>query len=578
MEYINKFRSLKPKIRYSIIIGSIVFVVAVIIIIIIVVYSTRLTGTNVGAYLKTPDPSLLEYRMGSGWAGFEKSWTLDNTRSLMQYAGFNGMRKKLPEQYFDDWGYGIELGVCEVNERHGFLDLVGYLCTPSKIHSSNKTSNSEFCYPDHLYEPIWLDNGEVNPNNYWANYIYKVVKTYKKYVKIWENWNEPDYVRGADTGSWSTKPPKPEDLVNWHGTIFQYIRLLRITYEVAKKVDPDCWVATGGLGYPDFLDAIMRYTDNPVDGTLTKEYPAYGGAYFDCDCYHKYPKWGTVDIETGERFDYRGSDSDAKKVVILKKDHDYITKKYGFGDKYPAKIFVATETGLDSEEGEDIKRRNWIIKTALMCIEYDVKQHHQLVFTDDGKGMGDVQNMGEFISLEEGYSHLKSSSKGRIILYKMNLGKYIFDEEKTKKFREQLPANVTGIVLKRKFPKVENESYYFNYMYSVWITCIKEEAQGQIVTKLDIPFNPLKLDWEGKEEQMKSNSNFIITSTPIFLLGNESLSGLAIFFIILGSLIVLFILIIVGLYCYKRFIKKQDIPIDKKLLTTLITSSKKTPS
>ena len=322
----------------------------------------------------------------------------------------------------------------------------------------------------------------------------------------------------------------------------------------------------------------MRYTDNPVDGTVTKEYPAYGGAYFDCDCYHKYPKWGTVDIETGERFDYRGSDSDAKKVVILKKDHDYITKKYGFGDKYPAKIFVATETGLDSEEGEDIKRRNWIIKTALMCIEYDVKQHHQLVFTDDGKGMGDVQNMGEFISLEEGYSHLKSSSKGRIILYKMNLGKYIFDEEKTKKFRDQLPANVTGIVLKRKFPKVENESYYFNYMYSVWITCIKEEAQGQIVTKLDIPFNPLKLDWEGKEEQMKSNSNFIITSTPIFLLGNESLSGLAIFFIILGSVIGLLIIILVGLYCYKRFIKKQDIPIDKKLLTTLITSSKKTPS
>ena len=76
MECINKFRSLKPKIKYSIIIGSIVFVIAIITIIIIVASIKRLTGTNVGAYLKTPDASKLEYRMGAGWAGFDDSWTL----------------------------------------------------------------------------------------------------------------------------------------------------------------------------------------------------------------------------------------------------------------------------------------------------------------------------------------------------------------------------------------------------------------------------------------------------------------------------------------------------------------------
>ena len=233
MEFINKFRSLKPKIKYSIIIGSIVFVIAIITII-IVASIKRLTGTNVGAYLKTPDASKLEYRMGAGWSGFDQSWTLDNGRSLIQYAGFNSMRKKLPEQHFDNWGYGIELGVCEVNEGHGISDLVGYLCTPSKIHSSN-LSDSEFCYPDNLYKPIWLSNGKVNPNNYWANYVYKTVSIYKKYVKIWETWNEPDYVRNVDTSKWETSPPNPDDLLHWHGTIFEYIRLLRITYEVAKK-------------------------------------------------------------------------------------------------------------------------------------------------------------------------------------------------------------------------------------------------------------------------------------------------------------------------------------------------------
>ena len=208
-----------------------------------------------------------------------------------------------------------------------------------------------------------------------------------------------------------------------------------------------------------------------------------------------------------------------------------------------------------------------------MCIEYDVKQHHQLVFTDDGKGMGDIQNIGRFSTLEEAYTHLKRSSKGRLVLYKMNLGKYIFDEKKTQKFREKLPANITGMVLKRKFPKVENESYYFDYMYSVWRVCVKEEVEGEIEMELDIPFNPLQLDWEGNEKKMKSSSKFIITSTPIFLLGNESsssLSGLAIFFIILGSLIVLFILIIAGLLLFKKFVKKQEILFNKNLFSTLL--------
>ena len=579
MKCLNKFNSLKPIYKYSIIISSIILLLIIIIIIIVVSLSSKLTGTNKGAYLKTPDASKLEYRLGNGIGLFESSWSIDNVRNLMQYAGLDGMRKKLPEAHFEAWGYGIELGVCEINEKHGILDVVGYLCTPSQIHSSNATNNKELCYPDHLYEPIWLDDGNVNPNNYWANYVYKTVTTYKNYIKIWEAWNEPDYVnsRVVDTSPWATSPPDPKTLLHWYGSIFQYIRLLRITYEVAKKVDPECWVATGGLGYPNFLDSIMRYTDNPDNGKLTKEYPAYGGAYFDCDAYHKYPNWGSEDMETGETFNDNGSDSHAKKVVTLKKNHHYIIKKYGFGDKYPEKIFVATETGLDSGEGGvggNLVRRNWIIKLALYALEYDVRQIHMLILEDGGGGSGDYENIGKFETIEKGYAHLKSSSKGRQILKKMNLGKYVFDEKKTKKFRESLPENMSGIVLKRKFPKVEGEEYYYEYMYSVWLTCIKNEVEGEIQTKLDIPFDPLKLDWEGNKENMESDSTFKITSTPIFLLGNEGISGWAIFFIVLGSIIFLILLMFVGLYIYKRFIKKENIPLDKNLVSSLIKSEK----
>ena len=482
-------------------------------------------GENIGAYLITPDPTTLQYRLGNGLGYIGNGWDDARMSNLSTWAGYDGQRKKLPEQHFENWGYGIELGDAQTNTKLGILDVVGYLATPSKAHSSNATSNSELCYPANLYEPIWLADGTVNPNNYWAAYVYKTVEIYKDHIKIWETWNEPDYTNNYNNvGKWYTEPPDPKDLLHWHGTIFEYIRLQRITYEVAKKVDPECWVATGGLGYSSFLDAIMRYTDNPDGGKVTEEYPAYGGAYFDCDAYHQYPQYGVTDEETGEVYNDNGSDILAKKVVILKKNHHYIIKKYGFGEKYPDKIFINTETGLNSKAsggvGGDLVRRNWIIKLALLCLEYDVRQLHNLILVDGGGGVGDYENVGKFVSIEDGFTHLKSSSKGRLVLKKMNLGKYIFDADKTKKFRKSLVPGLTGIVLKRKFPKVEGEEYYYDYMYSVWVYCEKEEFEGEVETDLDIPFDPLVLDWEENKMSMKKTDLFLVSSTPIFLLGN----------------------------------------------------------
>ena len=482
-------------------------------------------GANAGAYLSTPDSTILQYRLGNGLGYYGNGWDDARMANLSSWAGYDGQRKKLPEQHFENWGYGIELGDAQTNIKLGILDVVGYLATPTKAHSSLANSNSELCYPANLYEPIWLADGSVNPNNYWANYVYKTVGIYKDHIKIWETWNEPDYTRNYNNvGKWFTEPPDPKDLTHWYGTIFAYIRLLRITYEVAKKVDPECWVATGGLGYTSFLDAIMRYTDNPDGGKVTKDYPAYGGAYFDCDAYHQYPQYGVTDEETGETYNDNGSDYLAKKVVILKKNHHFTIKKYGFGLKYPDKLFINTETGLNSGNssgvGGDLVRRNWILKLALLCIEYDVRQLHMLYLIDGGTGSGDYENVGKFVSVEDGFTHLKSSSKGRLVLKKMNLGKYVFDGDRTEKFRKSLPEGLTGIVLKRKFPKVEGEAYYYNYMYSVWVYCQKEEVAGEVKTKLDIPFNPLVLDWQENKKNMKKTATFTVTSTPIFLLGN----------------------------------------------------------
>ena len=536
-----------------------------------------LSGKEKGAYLTVPNATLFEYRQGNGLGYIGNGWDDARMAELSTKAGYDGQRKKLPENHFKTWGYKIELGDAQKNRDLGILDVVGYLSTPTDEHSSKATDNAELCYPDHLYEPIWLSNGNVNPNNYWAYYVNETVTIYKEYIKIWETWNEPDYTTNHGCiGNWATNPPDPKDLSHWYGTIFQYIRLLRITYEVAKKADPTCWVATGGLGYTQFLDGILRYSDNPDGGKITNEFPAYGGAYFDCEAYHQYPKYGVTDIETGEKYDNKGSDMLALKVVILKKNHHYTIKQHGFGSTYPDKLFICTETGYESDGKyeTELVRRNWILKMALYQIEYDVKQIHQLNLVDDnGKtGGGDFSYVGKFVSINEGEKHIKSSSKARIILKKMNLGKYIFDSEKTKNFRSSLPSGVTGIVLKRKGDKVENEKYYSKYMYSIWLYCDNEEQKKEVKYKLDLPFDPKMIDWEGNEKRISKTSKVKLTGTPIFLIegGKKKKSGFVIFLEVVGFILLFGVIIVGGLFCYRKFYQKRTVPLDKNFFKSLI--------
>ena len=134
-------------------------------------------GTNVGAYLTTPDPSLLEYRLGNGLGYIGNGWDDAKMANLSTFAGYDGQRKKLPEQHFENWGYGIELGDAQTNTKLGILDVVGYLATPIKLHSSNETDNSELCYPANLYEPIWLADGSVNPKTILSSSIPSLAKS-----------------------------------------------------------------------------------------------------------------------------------------------------------------------------------------------------------------------------------------------------------------------------------------------------------------------------------------------------------------------------------------------------------------
>ena len=118
----------------------------------------------INAYEHVPDSNNLQYRLGNGLGYIGNGWDDARMSNLSSKAGYDTQRKKLPEQHFANWGYEIEVGDAQTNTKLGILDVVGYLATPLLNHSSNASNNPELCYPANLYEPIFLSNGDVNPN------------------------------------------------------------------------------------------------------------------------------------------------------------------------------------------------------------------------------------------------------------------------------------------------------------------------------------------------------------------------------------------------------------------------------
>ena len=474
-------------------------------------------GNNTGAYLKTPNSSNLQYRNGNSLDEEEEFYGY-YISDLLKFAGYNTMRKKFTEVNFDK---EEELNISKINKELGISDIIGFLTSTIKENPSKEN-------PYNIYESIWKNENEneINPKNYWANYTYNVIKKYKDYIKIWAVWYKPDLTSRVNyTKNWISYPPNSSDLLNRNAPIFYFIRMLRITYEIAKKIDPDCWVSVSTLSHYEFLDALLRYTDNPNNGTISDEFPDYGGAYFDCVGFIHYPENKIIVPETNQTYNKNGSDSFIQKIIIKKKIFENITEKYGFGINSPKKIFINEETGLGSDKscnvilGDEKMRINWIIKLSLSSLEYDIKQNHNRKLVDDN-----ICGYGDYVKLilndDDIGKYFKSSSKARQILRKINLEKFAYDKRKTINLRNNLTKDIVGIVLKRQYPKEIEDEYDYNYIYSFWIFCEKEEIKEKTKYKLNLPFNPLIIDYLGKEQNITNSSEINLTGTPIFLLGN----------------------------------------------------------
>jgi hypothetical protein len=309
-----------------------------------------------------------------------------NSSKKIEGVGVISLRPALYESYVHTWGYDVRVNTFKYYANNGSKDNVVFISDyPCDAHRERKQytlAGLSQSY-ENLYEPIW-DNGEngtpVNDNNYYALYVYEVAKRYKDQVKFWEIKNEPDltynwYCAGATPGipcNWWENDPPPGDLINWYAPVQSYIRLLRISYEVIKYVDPDAFICVGGIGYLSFLDSILRNTDNPDGGKITDTYPYKGGAWFDCLSYHCYPMYylRAWDNTIGDFRLFRHSDAAVEALINMRNEYVDLLKKYGYGGEYPEKEIIVTETNVPGKQvgdyiGSPEAQRNYLVKAAI---------------------------------------------------------------------------------------------------------------------------------------------------------------------------------------------------------------------
>lgn len=362
-------------------------------------------GSNVGYYPLYSAEQLGDLAMG-------------NPSTQVMGAGITTVRPALFEYFQEQWGYELRVKTFEHYKKLGAKDNVVFVGYPSEAHRDTTyycdSIRSELFL--NMYTPIWDDGANGTPyndENYYAAYLYKTVTLYKEYVKFWEIWNEPDYSFSANsiyapgTGkNWWEHNPNPCEY-DIHAPIFQYIRLLRISYEVIKTIDPEAYVAIGGIGYPSFLDAVLRNTDNMDEGKVTGDYPLKGGAYFDVLSYHVYPhidgslrSWSNL----LKGFIYkRHSDAAAYGVLDLKNELEEVLFQHGYnGQTFPEKVWIITESNvprkpLNQGFGTDEAQRNFIIKALVECQKNDIHQFH--IFT-----LGDKMNFNDAERLYEEYN------------------------------------------------------------------------------------------------------------------------------------------------------------------------------
>ena len=326
-------------------------------------------GVNPGYYPKNKD-----YAQGTRWSDIDLATKIQET-------GFSTFRPALFASILSYYGRDVKKAEYEHSEAIGLRDVVLFLSGGWEVAGDaggDRDAQNYGCAEASksfrgLHLPIWV-NGKANPENRYAAYVEEVLQGYGDKVKILEVWNEPDllsndllahrydYGGNLQADSWWTRDPAPCELLNLYAPIETYVRLLRVTYELTRAYNRvhgrHLLVATGGIGYPSFLNAILEKTDNPDAGKVDAAHPFKGGAYFDLLSYHSYPFFMNYEVDRGKGINVvvsrdgakayaRHSDHLKDHPVFLLEDLSSVLRSHGFdGKTYPEKKAIVTEIGM----------------------------------------------------------------------------------------------------------------------------------------------------------------------------------------------------------------------------------------
>lgn len=506
------------------------------------------------ANIKVPkyeDPFLY----GSNMAYKNSNWQDQDVADLLagnknegiEGVGVNSLRPALYEYFVEKYGYSIRVDAFKHYKNIGTINNTVFIGDrPSDAHREKKQyvsgENSESY--ENLYEPIW-DNGEndtpVNDENYYALYVYNLVKTYGDNVRFWEIKNEPDYTyTGAgnrepgEADNWWDNDPQPKDLKNWKAPIQNYVRLLRVSYEVIKHINPDAYVCVGGIGYASFLDAILRNTDNPDGGKVTDHYPHKGGAWFDCLSYHVYPMYylrswvGNNTPGNINGFKYsRNSDAAAENVIIKKNNLVDLMKKYGYdGATYPMKEIIITEANIPHKQTNDYigsqeAQRNFVVKLAILAQMNEICGVY-IYCPWDNKESSDSSTdpydyMGFYKPIPDAPSNnLRVNDAGVSWRTMKNLlNDYKYDIGET--IRLNLSSTMSGAAF--------HSGNSNDHIYVLWANTIENDRSENASVNYTFPsgMNVKKIysrQWNNKSAQT-NGSSIQLTGAPIFIKVNE---------------------------------------------------------
>ena len=488
------------------------------------------------------------YRAGvnPGFHGF--NWSDLNLADLMagnpasQTAGIGAtsLRGALPEQFAIVFDYSTWTPIYDYYASLGMKENTLWL-GPADVSHADPV---QYCpgIPtdmfDNLYEPIW-DNGAngtpVNENNYYALYLYNVINAVGHEVRFWEVWNEPgfDYSGNGfkppgEPGNWWENNPQPCDY-KLRAPIFHYVRMLRITYDVVKTIAPEDYVVFSGVGYESFLDAVLRNTDNPIDGSPTPDYPLGGGAYFDVLGFHAYPHIdGSVrywDNNLQQLVYTRHSDGAVDGLISKQQTRQGILEQYGYdGVQYPRKLWTVTEVNAPRRVfnanafGSDVVQVNYVSKLIVKAIQNNFVQTH---IWDLGEEL-DINDAADEFHLMGLYQRLDESEpfnqvvNDEGIAYKTAsdfLFGLSFDEVQTNNMN--LPPTVDGGAFRK-----DNG----DYVYVLWAKTLTDLSEGaNAVYSFPASFGIINLgkrEWNYSQtgsEQNISAQNISLSGTPVFL-------------------------------------------------------------